>query len=217
MTRAHMDVLDDPIGAALADAVGAQVRKELARGSANSISVASVQRGARRRRAVRRTAMAGACAALVGVAGAGLIVRSSNPSPIEPAEQPTRVAPLLPMYATLDLPGATPVSIGAQAGGSPRGVSLPAVDVWASGDETLVVRTTGAESATPPENETLSTVAVPTTASGQPATQPWGDRDVEPITVLGVAGGIEQLGDDQWAVWVPSWERPEVSVVMAGI
>ncbi len=214
MTRAHMDELDDPIGAALADAVGAQVREELARRSASSISIASVRRGARRRRAVRRTAMAGACAALVGVAGVGLIVRSSNPSPIEPAEQPTGVAPLLPLYATLDLPGTSPVSIGAQAGGSPRGVSLPAVDVWMSGDETLVVRTMGAESATPPEDETLSTVAVASTAIGQPAAQPWGDREVEPITVLGVDGGIERLGEDQWAVWVPGSETDRTSLVI---
>lgn len=178
--------------------VGAALRERADRAATSSIMIEEVRHGAQRRQRRSRAGVAVLCALLVG--GAGYAVSRRVPQS-QPAEQPSPAptAMVMERYALMD--GATAEAAWAQVGGTPYGVALPEVDVWAAQQRQLVVRTFVEPSSIP---ETNDTVAVATTAAAASTTGPWADRAVDRVEVRGVLGAIEELSPDQYSVWVPT-------------
>lgn len=164
--------------------------------TAPAIDLARVRRGARRRVARRRTALATGCIALV--AAAGLVVRERREPPSN-AEQPAVdvPTPLVGAVAVLPERYGDPTSMYSARAGTPRGVESPQVDVWQSGDRRIVVRTFGLI------DESPDTVPVSTPPSQQ---------RVDLATPQ-----IERLADDQWLFRMTSDRFLGTNVVVRGM
>jgi hypothetical protein len=217
MSRTDLDLSDERLGEALGRAMDRHVRAETAQRGARTAGVAEVRAGARRRQNTRRVALSTACVGLIAVAGVAMVNRTGSTDPVTPASQPepATALPILPAFASLDAStGFTPQALYADVGGGPNGAQLPAVDVWTAGDETIVVRTWAATTAStdPSTASTLAETAT-TVAAEFPPNEPWRDRAVERITVRDVAGAVEQLADDQFEFWIPSSTSDAYAVV----
>jgi len=222
MSRTDLDLSDERLGEALGRAMHQHVRSETAPPAPRSADLAAVRSGARRRQTTRRLALSTACVALIGVAGVAVVNRAGSTGPVQPASQPgTTIAPeietaVLPAFAVLDISaGLTPEAVYADSGGNPNGAAMPAIDVWDSGDVTLVVRTWSSTAGSDDDATLTTDAATATTIAEDTTTTPWRDRSVEQITVRGSAGAIEQLADDQFEIWLPGPSSDGYTVVAA--
>jgi hypothetical protein len=197
--------LGTQLGRALRDRVAAQ--------QFSPPEMGRVHAGARRRRAVRRGAVALACAALVAVAGFALTKRIDQTVSGD-GSGPRVHAAMLPAYAVIDgAPGVgQPVSMWASPGTGPMGVATPRIDVWQAGDQRLVIKSF--DNNTAPQSSAVTTSAVPTTAVAAGADEPWANRSVTTLNVRGVAGAIEELSADQFAVWIPTSSSGRYTLVI---
>lgn len=217
MSRTELDLSDERLGEALGRAMHRHVDAETAERTARTAEVADVMAGARRRQNTRRVALSTACVGLIAVAGVAMVNRTGSTDPVTPASppEPAPALPILPAFASLEAStGFTPQALYAAVGGRPNGTQLPAVDVWTAGDETIVVRTWDATTAStdPSAASTLAETAT-TIAAEFPPNEPWRDRAVERITVRDVAGAVEQLAEDQFEFWIPSGTSDAYAVV----
>lgn len=217
MSRTELDRSDERLGEALGRAIHQRVRSETAQSSDRGARIGAVRAGARRRQNTRRIALSSACVGLIAVAGVAVVNRAGSTEPVPPASQPEpAVAPvILPAFATLDAStGFTPQALYARAGGEPNGAQLPSIDVWEASTVRLVVRTWRATAAATDPSTAVTIDETPTTtANGFVSNEPWRDRTVEPITIRGAAGAVEELGDDQFEWWIPSTLSDAYTVV----
>lgn len=220
MSRTELDLSDERLGEALSRAMHQHVRSETAQRSAPSSGVGAVRDGARRRQNTRRVALSAVCVALMAIAGAAVVNRAGSTEPTPQASQPEPPAApaepvVLPAFASLDASsGLAPQALYADVGGVPNGVQMPSIDVWAAGDARLVVRTWPSAQASSDEATVATLAGAPTTTVSEfSANEPWRERVVEPITIRGVAGAVEQLADDQFEFWIPSAASDGYTVV----
>ena len=201
------------------DELGAQLGRALHRHVASqgvrAIGLDPVLAGVTRRRARRRTSMIVVCIALVAAGGVALTTRAHDSVVGDDGDGSTVRPALLPAFALLEgAPGVgKPAYMSAQRGGLQMGISIPRIDVWASGDQRLVVRSVDNTEVQPSPGATTSVVATIAVATGSP--EPWGARPVSTLQIRGVAGAIQQLAADQFAVWVPTSSPDRYSVVIA--
>ncbi len=119
----------------------------------------------------------------------------------------------LPAYAVLtgDI-AAHPSSMREVVEGSPTSDS-PKVDIWQQDTTTLIIRTvTRASTVEPTDTSTQATIAAANEYS-----EPWGQRDVTPVRIRGVAGATATLADDQHVVWIPNGEYGYTVVIGRGM
>ena len=218
MSRTELDLSDERLGEALGRAMHQHVGSETAQRSDRSAGIGAVRAGARRRQNTRKIALSTVCVGLIAVAGVAVVNRAGSTEPLPPASQPepTAMPVILPAFASLDpATGLTPRGLYAEAAGIPNGAQLPSVDVWEAGGTRIVVRT-WQSTTTSADAATVSTLAetATTVASEFDTTEPWRDREVEPITVRGVAGAVEELTPDQFEWWIPSTTSDAYTVVV---
>lgn len=201
------------------DELGAQLGRVLHRRVASQgvrpIGLDPVLAGVARRRARRRSSVAVVCIALIAAAGVALTTRVHDSVVGDDGDGSSVRLPLLPAFALLEgAPGVgNPVYMSAQRGGVQMGISIPRIDVWASGDQRLVVRSVDNTEVPPSPGATTTVVATTAVATG--STEPWGERPVSKLQIRGVDGAIQELAADQFAVWVPSSSPDRYSVVIA--
>ena len=201
----------DELGARL----GRALHRRVASQGVRPIGLDPILAGVARRRARRRSSAIVVCVALVAAGGVALATRTHDSVVGDDGDGSTVRPPLLPAFALLEgAPGVgNPVSMSAQRGGVPMGISIPRIDVWASGDQRLVVRSVD-NAEVPPSPGATTTVAA-TTAVATGSTEPWGGRQVSKLQVRGVDGAIQELAADQFAVWIPTSSPDRYSVVIA--
>ena len=201
------------------DELGAQLGRALHRHVASqgvrAIGLDPVLAGVTRRRARRRTSMIVVCIVLVAAGGVALTTRAHDSVVGDDGDGSTVRPALLPAFALLEgAPGVgNPAYMSAQRGGLQMGISIPRIDVWASGDQRVVVRSVDNTEVQPSPGATTSVVATTAVATGSP--EPWGERPVSTLQIRGVDGAIQQLAADQFAVWVPTSSPDRYSVVIA--
>jgi hypothetical protein len=209
------DASDSELGRRLAEALERRAR---AGGSVVVPTLDSVRSAARRRRRNTRAVVAAACVALVGLTGAAVVSLARDDS--SPSAPSTTVAPVhpavLPVYLMLaDESGspAIPDGMSGNRGGQPTGRWWPAIDVWARGDQRLIIRTHERHLSIGVDDviETTSTVAP---LSDTTVSRPWGAADVVLTDVRGTSAAVQQLAPDQFAVWVLSPDPEEYAVVI---
>lgn len=200
----------------LGEHLGRALHRRVASQGVRPIGLDPVLAGVARRRARRRSSMVVVCLALIVAAAVALTTRAHDSVVGDDGDGSTARPPLLPAFALLEgAPGVgNPVSMSAQRGGVPMGISIPRIDVWASGDQRLVVRSID-NTAVPPLPGATTTVVVATTAAATGSTEPWGERPVSKLQVRGVDGAIQELAADQFAVWIPTSSPDRYSVVIA--
>jgi hypothetical protein len=213
MSRAT-ETADNELGRRLAEAL--QRRADAAPLVAPTLH--EIRAAAHRRRRNTRAVIGTACLVAAGLAGAALVaIARDDSSPAAPSTTFAPVRPaLLPVYPLLaDETGepAVPDQMWGNRGGQPIGGWSPAVDVWARGDQRLVVRT---HEPHPPGGvevvvETTSTVAP---LSDTTAIRPWGAAEVVLTEVRGTSAAVHQLAPDQFAVWVLSPHPDRYAVVI---
>jgi hypothetical protein len=201
------DELGVQLGRALRDRVASQ--------GVRPIGIDPVLAGVGRRRARRRGGVIVVCIALIAAAGVALTTRIDESVPGDDGGAPIDRPAMLPAYAILaGAPGVgDPVSMFSLRGGSPMGTSIPAIDVWTSGERRLVIRTVDNSQA--PVSSGVTTSVVATTAAATGFNKPWGERGVAKVQVRGVDGAIEELASDQFAIWIPTTSPERYTVVIA--
>jgi hypothetical protein len=182
----------------------------------------------RRQRRSRSPWTIAAAMALLIAGSAGVWVAATSETPTEDASATAGTRRALPAYAAIDAPEFAPQAVYEDLGGVRIPTLLPAIDVWEGGGATLVVRTWPsttpaadpfAAPASPSMASTASTASTvvelaPTATPDFIANSIWGDgRSVQPITIRGLAGGIEELADDQFEFWIPSSTSDAYAVV----
>lgn len=217
MSRTELDLSDERLGEALGRAMHHHVGSETAQCSDRGAGIGAVRVGARRRQNTRRIALSTACVGLIAIAGVAVVNRVGSTKPVPPASQPEPAAApvILPAFASLAAStGLVPQALYADAGGRPNGMPLPSVDVWEAGGTRIVVRT-WQSTTTSTDAATVSTLAetATTAVSEFEPTEPWRDREVEPVTIRGVAGAVEALDADQFEWWIPSTTSDAYAVV----
>ena len=180
--------------------LGTRIGRVLDRSAARpmSIELSDVRRGARRRRARPRVVAGVACAAL---AVSAVVVLGQRDEPTSTADRPlvdiaastVRAAGLLPVEQFGE-----PTSVWASRGGIPRGVALPQVDVWQSGEQRIVVRTF-LEAAAP--------ASMPS-AAALPSVPPQQADDTRVV---------ERIADDQWVLFLSSDRELGDNVIARGM
>jgi hypothetical protein len=155
------------------------------------------------------------CVALIAAGGVALTMRTHDSVVGDDGDGSIVRPALLPAFALLEgAPGVDhPVYMSAQRGGLKMGISIPRIDVWASGDQRLIVRSVDNTDVPPPPGATTSVVATTAVATG--STEPWGERPVTKLQIRGVGGAIQELSTDQFALWVPTSSPERYSVVIA--
>jgi hypothetical protein len=203
-----------------ADELGAQIGQALHRRVASQgvrpIGLDPVLAGVSRRQARRRGGVIVVCIAVIAAAGVALATRADE-SVVGDNRAPLDRPAMLPAYALLDggAPGVgQPVYMYAYRGGVPMGIAVPQIDVWASGDQRLVIRSVD-NSVVPQSPAVTTTVVATTAATATGSNQPWGQRLVSPLQIRGVDGAVQEFSPDQFAVWLPTSSPDRYTIVIA--
>jgi hypothetical protein len=155
------------------------------------------------------------CLALIAAAGVAIASRADE-SVVGDNGAPIDRPAMLPAYALVE--GAPrvgqPVYMYADRGGLQMGIAVPQIDVWASGDQRLVIRSV--DNSVVPQSPAVTTTVVATTAATVTGSnQPWGQRRVSPLHIRGVDGAVQELAPDQFAVWLPTSSPDRYTIVIA--
>jgi hypothetical protein len=170
-----------------------------------------VHAGARRRRAISRSAVTMMSLAIIGLAGYALTLRNNQPEVATPSTAAIRPA-MLPIYAVLENEDGVrlPTAMYADRGGQPYGEAIPAIDVWRRGDAILIVRTN--RDASFGADEPVASEAP--TAVDDGGGEPWIDRTVTKMLIRGNPGALQELATDQFAVWIPQGSQSQYTLVI---
>lgn len=203
------EITADELGARLGQTIRRQVDLQP---QPSPLRLQRVYSGARRRRAISRSAVTAMSLAIVGIAGYALTLPNNQTEPATPSAPVLRPA-MLPKYALLTDGNElrTPDAIYANRGGQPFGAAIPTIDVWRRGDATLIVRTIRTTSFD--AGETVASMATPTTVVGSSG-EPWIDRTVTKMLIRGNPGAIQDLATDQFAVWIPQGSDSQYTLVI---
>jgi hypothetical protein len=176
----------------------------------------------RKQRRYRSPWTVAAAMALLIAGSAGVWVATTSETATQDPSPTAGTRKALPAYAAIDAPEFAPQAVYEDLGRVRIPTLLPAIDVWEGGGATLVVRTWPSTTpaadpfAAPTSPSTASTVAelAPAATPDFIANSIWGDgRSVQPVTIRGLAGGIEELADDQFEFWIPSSTSDAYAVV----
>ena len=201
----------DELGAQLGRALHRRVASQVVR----PIGLDPVLAGVARRRARRRSSVVVVCLALIAAAAVALATRTHDSVVGDDGDGSALRPALLPAFAILEgAPGVgDPAYMSAQRGGLQMGISIPRIDVWASGDQRVVVRTVDNREASPLPGVTTTVVATTAVATG--SNEPWSGRAVSKLQIRGVDGAIQELSADQFAAWVPTSSPDRYTLVIA--